>query len=68
MDIDTLSFLLDKIISQKNKDIIFKKAKKQLGHDIISYKELLNVFLKSAAKGAGKRIIDLSTTGFLTLL
>jgi len=68
MDIDTLAFLLDNIISPKKKEEIITKANYRLGKNIISFKELLNEFLKSVVKETGKRMIDLSTVGLLTLL
>ena len=68
IDADDLEFLMKTIWPNEDWAAIYKKAKKLLGTENISFKGLFKKLAEGAASQTGKRIVDLTYAGILALL
>jgi hypothetical protein len=69
IDFEIYALLIQEIVADENERSTLKKALitaiDKKGTELLGWKELVNEFLKGAAKGAGGQAVDL-TLGYLT--
>lgn len=68
IDADDLEFLMKTIWPNEDWSAIYKKAKKLLDTDNVTFKGLFKKLAEGAASQTGKRIIDLTYAGILALI
>ncbi len=68
IDADDLEFLMNKVFPNEDWNALYKKAKKLLNTDKVTFRGLFKKFAESAIEQAGKRTIDLTFTGIMSFL
>jgi len=68
IDADDLEFLMKSIFPDEDWNALYKNAKDLLNTDKVTFRGLFKKFAESAAEQAGKRTVDLSFVGLMSLL
>lgn len=68
IDADDLEFLMKKIFPNENWNALYKKSKDLLDTEKVTFRGLFKKFAESAAEQVGKRTIDLTFAGIMSLL
>ena len=68
IDADDLEFLMKKIFPNENWNALYKKSKNLLDTEKVTFRGLFKKFAESAAEQVGKRTIDLTYAGIMSLL